>query len=90
MKRWYVVTPSYESGGDYFEPPEHGADVIEVFAKTKRAAVTEGVKRMLAASWRQFRWCRDARSDGVNPFKGVKAIEVEDDEPATTGGQTPP
>ncbi len=77
MNRWYVVTPQYESGGSEIEPPEYGADVIEVAAPTKRAAIIAGVRLMLAGSYRVYRYCHDCRSDGVNPFKGVKAMPVE-------------
>ena len=81
MPRYYVVTPQYGTTipilDDGTGPEEYGADVIEVEAPNKRAAVTEGVKRMLAGSRKEFRWCRDQRSDGVNPFAGVKAIPVE-------------
>ena len=73
-KRWYVVTPEYESGGDYYEPPEWGSDVVEVEAATKREAITRGVKAMLAGNRRQYRWCRTQRQDGCNPFAGVKAL----------------
>ena len=78
MPRYYVVTPEYESGGDWYEPPEWGADVIEIEAPTKRAAIIEGVKRMLQGG-RQYKWCRSERSDGHNPFKGVRAIPVEEE-----------
>ena len=43
------------------------------------AAVTEGVKRMLKGSRKEFRYCRDQRGDGCNPFVGVKAYPVEEE-----------
>lgn len=79
MPRYCVVTPEYQTGGDYYDPPEWGADVIEVEMPTKRAAVIEGVKRMLAGNYRQYKWCRDEKNDGHNPFKGVRAFLVEED-----------
>lgn len=77
MPRYYVVTPQYESGGDEIDPPEVGADVIEIEAPTKREAIRMGVIGMLNFDRRRWRWCRDQRSDGHNPFAGVKAIEVQ-------------
>jgi len=83
MKRWYVVTPTYGTVvrilDDGTGPEEFGADVVEVEAPTKREAITIGVKKMLAGSRREFRWCREQRGDGCNPFAGVKAVPVEDD-----------
>jgi hypothetical protein len=76
LTRFYVVTPQYESGGDYYEPPEWGADVVEVEARSKREAVTLGVKLMLTGNRREFKWCRWQRGDGANPFAGVKAYPV--------------
>jgi hypothetical protein len=83
MPRYYVVTPQYDSVvpilDDGSGPTESGCDVIEVEAPTKRAAVIEGVKRMLKGNPREYKWCRAARSDGYNPFAGVRAIPIESD-----------
>ena len=76
--RWYVVTPEYESGGDWYDPPEWGCDVVEVAAKTRREAITKGVKAMLTGNRKEYQWCRDQRSDGRNPFAGVKAIPASE------------
>lgn len=82
MKRWYVVTPQYGTVipvlDDGTGPTEYGADVVEVEAPSRRAAITEGVKRMLRGSRKEFRYCRDQRSDRANPFVGVKAFPVEE------------
>jgi hypothetical protein len=86
MKRWYVVTPEYGTGGSEIEPPEYGCDVVEVDAPTRRAAILAGVRRMLASSRREFRYCRDQRSDGANPFTGVRALPMELDAAGNYGG----
>ena len=72
---WYVVTPEYgtvipitdEGQG----PMEYGCDVIEIEAEKRRDAIALGVREMLRLP--SFRWCADARSDGVSPYTGVKA-----------------
>lgn len=80
MPRYYVVTPSYESGGDWYDPPETGSDVVVVDAPTKRAAIHQGVLEMLRSAGRMYRWCRDQRSQGCNPWAGVKALPYEEEE----------
>ena len=54
MRRWYVVTPEYETKvpilDDGSGPVEYGCDVVEVEAETRRDAITFGVKIMLAGS----------------------------------------
>lgn len=80
LKRYYVVTPEYPSGCGYDEPPEWGADVIEVEARTRREAVRIGVKEMLRIGGRQYRWVHDQRGNGQNPFAGVKAHEDKEGE----------
>jgi hypothetical protein len=85
VKRYHVVTPEYGTTipilDDGTGPEEYGCDVIEVEATNKRAAIVEGVKRMLKGG-REFKWCRNQRSDGCNPFAGVKAIETVPEEAA--------
>ena len=91
MPRYYVVTPQYGQTipilDDGSGPEEWDADVIEVEARTKRAAIIKGVKLMLMGNRREHRWCRDCRRDGMNPFKGVKAIPVEDDDLNSNRGE---
>lgn len=83
MKRWYVVTPEYGVVVPVLDfgqgPIEYGRDVIEVEAETRRDAIALGVKAMLNARYgdfayeNRFRWCKDARMDGVSPYAGVTA-----------------
>lgn len=93
MKRWYVVTPEYGTKiniglDDGTGPMEYSADVIEIEAETRRDAVTLGVKEMLRVGRRgDFKWCLDARRDGVSPYAGVKAYPVEDEVGADTPTQ---
>ena len=68
--RWFIVTPAYERypGNAYGdpEPPEYGADVVEVEADNKRKALVAGVKELRRT---RSRWLQD--HDG-NPFTGLK------------------
>lgn len=89
MRRWYVVTPEYGTKinlglDDGTGPMEYGADVIEIDAETARDAIALGVGEMLTGRsdgyGGQYRWCVDARSDGVNPYAGVKAFPVEEND----------
>lgn len=81
MKHYLVVTPQYEVYGQTeIEPAEYGADAIEVEASNKRDAILKGVKTMLASTTSEYgrimyQWCKQQRSEGVNPFSGVKAFE---------------
>ncbi len=78
MTRWLVFTPQYRhSSEDGYEPPEYGADVIEIEAETKRDALALGVKAMLA-DHRHFAWCRNQRDDHASPYAGV-TVEAADD-----------
>jgi len=67
--RWFVITPPYERyPGNAWgnpEPPEYGADVVEVEAETKRKALVEGVRELRRT---HSRWLQDY--DG-NPFTGL-------------------
>lgn len=80
MARFYVVTPEYSYVvpvlDDGTGPLECGADVFEVEADSKQDAVALGVKEMLRGrvGHERYRWCVDARRDGVSPYAGVKAI----------------
>lgn len=80
MKRFYVVTPEYGTVvpvlDDGTGPYEYCADVVEIEAESRRDAISLGVKWMLNAG-RDYQWCEDARSDGVSPYAGVKAIPVD-------------
>jgi len=74
---YYVISPSYETSGSYAlcEPPEYGADVVEVEARTKREAVIKGVKILLEKpqGYGRTTWASTNRSDGQSPFAGYKA-----------------
>ncbi len=82
MNRWYVVTPEYEVVDPILDdgtgPLETVADVIEIEADTPADAKALGVKEMLRLGRRhEYRWCEDARGDGVSPYAGVKVFPVE-------------
>lgn len=85
MRRWYVVTPEYDTVVPVLDfgqgPIERGADVIEIEAETRRDAITLGVKEMLRLSRGhagfKFDWCRTMQSDGSSPFTGVYAEPVD-------------
>ncbi len=81
MTRFYVVTPEYEWRDvildDGTGPSFYEADVVEIEAENKRDAIAFGVKWMLTKASRDYKWCRDARADGVSPYAGVKAIPVD-------------
>lgn len=89
MRRWLVVTPSYgavtEIICDGQGPFEEGCDVIEIEAENVKDAISFGVQIMLRGRHRDYwchghssGWCEDARSDGVSPYAGVKAIPVQE------------
>lgn len=76
MKRFVVVTSEYQTySATETDPPEWGADVIEIEAESAREAVKFGVKVMLADP-RHYGYCEEQRSDGLCPYTGVKAWEV--------------
>ena len=88
MKRWWVVTPEYGVVDPILDdgtgPMEYGADCIKIEAETARDAIAFGVKLMLNNPWKpkgwvKYKWCKDARSDGVSPYSGVKAFPVEEE-----------
>jgi len=91
MKRWMVVTPDYETYSfNGIDPPEYGADVIEIEAETKRDAIRLGVVEMLKGGRfskysHGYSYCRDQRSDNASPYTGVWAEEIpegSDEEPS--------
>lgn len=73
LKRYYVVTPAYVSGGSpsSYYPPEDGCDVIEIEAKTKRDAKIRALPflRQIGRGWL-------SQAEG-NPFKGLKVYLVD-------------
>lgn len=78
LKHWYVITPEYEVyPQSMYEPAEWGCDVIEIEAATRRDAISLGVVVMLRGGKRdeftRYKYCYDSRSDGCNPFTGVRA-----------------
>lgn len=76
---YYVVTPEYGDVVpvlDYGQGPiEYGRDVIEIEARNERDAIALGVREMLRQPTDRFgnpyRYCRDARKHGENPYVGV-------------------
>lgn len=88
MKRYFVVSPGYESYGrpygDPPEPPEYGCDVLEIEADSKRTALILGVREML--TWRES-WAKDNRDDGLPPWAGYRVEEVEADAGVGSGSE---
>jgi hypothetical protein len=73
LRPYLVYSPSYETYSACYdppEPPEYGADCVEVEAKSKREAVIAGVKLMLQQR-RSF--AQDNLSDRLPPWAGIKA-----------------
>ena len=72
--KWYVVTPEYERypAGET-DPPEYGADVVDVEAATQREALVLGVRELRRT---RSHWLRD--HDG-NPFSGLTADTFDDE-----------
>jgi hypothetical protein len=70
LHRWIVYSPIYGWGGGYYEPPDYGADTVEVDAFTKPEAIALGVKEMLK---KHMGWVMDNRADGSPPWKGIMA-----------------
>src|SRR5678816_4645687 len=80
-----VVTPEYEMypmGYDPPEPPEYGCDWAMVVATSAREAVNKAVKAWVqhenpcvydGYQQRQRYYCERKRSDGENPWTGVRA-----------------
>jgi len=77
MTKWHVVSPEYGTKmpilDDGSGPIEHGCDVVEVEADTKRAAIVAGVRVMRADT--RFCHYHSDHCDG-NPFTGMKAYPV--------------
>lgn len=78
IHHYIVYTPSFTSyrgvWGDPPEPPEYGADVVEVIAKSKREAKVEAVRKMRAEG---MEWVRGQESDGASPFTGLKVEDMK-------------
>jgi hypothetical protein len=72
LRHWEVFTPQYETYYSYdaMEPSEYGADAVCVEAFTRREALILGRKKLE----KEFPngYISDNRSDGVNPFSGLK------------------
>ena len=79
MRRFYVVTPEYGTVIPILDagtgPMEYGSDVVEIEAENRRDALVLGLKLLTEQN---SRWVEEARSDGVNPFNGLKVEEIED------------
>ena len=85
MKRYMVITPEFiRYSGDWYEPDEYGADVVEVEARNKRDAVILGVHLMLNDKWfpgkdYDYKYVHDKRASGECPYTGVRAVEYQED-----------
>lgn len=85
MIRWTVYTPEREKyAATETDPPEYGADVVEVEANTRRDAILFGVRLMLKND-PDHGYCGLQRQDGLSPYAGVKA-EVAFGDPAWKPG----
>ncbi len=78
MTKYYVVTPVYTT---YYspwglEPPDTGADVVEVEAQTKREAKVLGVRELRRT---HSKWMQDRYTDGLSPFTGIKVYRWDED-----------
>ena len=71
-----VCTPQYWDYGDpwLLEPPEYGADCVEVESDNKRRAKVLAVQEMRK---RRMLWVRDQQSDKASPFTGLEVFELE-------------
>ena len=70
--RFWVVTPAYEQGGGYWDPPEWGCDVVLVEAQNKRSAIRVGLRELRKI---RSRWVQDKESDHQCPLNGLTAEE---------------
>ena len=76
LRSFYVSSPDYTTGGyigDPPEPPEYGADCVEVRAHTKREAIVLGVRLMRK---QRRSWAEENISDGRPPWEGIRAEEA--------------
>lgn len=72
LRPYYVFSPEYQTyPAGWMEPPEYGADYVEVEAQNKREAVRLAVKKILSEQNRSY--AEYNRSDGVPPFAGYRA-----------------
>lgn len=82
MKTWFVCTPEYWTSPQIMygdpDPGEHGCDIVEVQARTKRDAKIIAVRAFRKADCKYLQ-------DAGNPFTGITA-ETFDDYP---NGDTP-
>lgn len=80
MTHWFVTSPTYPYHEVVLEdgsgPTYDVNDYAEIDAPTRREAIVAAVKEWLAE--RQDNWAHSRRSDGLNPFAGVKAVSVEE------------
>lgn len=75
--KWYgVVSPIIEHVSyDYDEPPEYYTCYTEVEATNKREAIKKAIGTKEFSDWVKYQ-----RADEKNPFSGVKAEELPDEE----------
>lgn len=71
-----VCTPQYISYYSYYdlEPPDYGADCVDVEAPNKRQAKVEAVRKMRKEG---MEWVKDQQSDKNSPFTGLEVFECE-------------
>lgn len=81
---YMVITPEYEvySTGEY-EPPEFGADFIELITDSKTSAKKLAVKMWLEGTphdkYTRTNYCLKQRSYGDNPYTGIIVKKFPDD-----------
>ena len=67
MKHYAVISPSYESYSNGYEPPESGSDVAIIEAEDPQDAIH------LALKTKEMKgWLEEARSNLISPFAGVR------------------
>ena len=74
--KYLVFTPVYDRIPErYYDPGEPGADVVEVEAETKRAALVKGLRLLRDQG---SKWVSDQGADGHSPFNGLQAELLEE------------
>lgn len=74
MKHYTVCTPQYWTFVSMasLDPPEYGADCVDVEAENKRAAKVAAVKEMRKQG---MEWVQDQESDKASPFTGLVVFD---------------
>lgn len=67
LNHYIVLSPVFESGGDNYEPPESGRDVVTIWADSPSTAKILAIRSKGMRSWVRFQ-----RDDNQNPFTGLE------------------